>query len=237
VKTFAIEYHFRFPDGHSESFDLHLDAATLDLVEREPAGRPSWTILTVHQCPNCPLDSEVHSHCPAAVALVRLVSSCTRLVSHERLAVEVVTPERVISNEIPAQRGISSLMGLILASSGCPRTAFLKPMARFHLPLASPEETLYRASSMYLLAQYFLRRDGAATDLDLDGLKAAYDDLHTVNHFLAERLRRATEKDSAVNALVLLDYFAKNIPIVIEDSLEEIRYLFVPSPAVPQYQT
>jgi hypothetical protein len=33
----------------------------------------------------------------------------------------------------------------------------VKPMARFHLPLASEEETIYRATTMYLLAQYFLR--------------------------------------------------------------------------------
>lgn len=228
MNTFAISYKFRFPDGHGECFDLHLDFSTLELVEREPDGRPSWTDLTVHQCPNCPLDPEIHSHCPAAVALVRLVSSCARLVSYDQLAVEVITPERTIRNEIPAQRGISSLMGLILASSGCPRTAFLKPMARFHLPLASAEETLYRAASMYLLAQYFLHQKGESADLDLDGLKAAYANLHIVNHSLADRLRCATEKDSAVNALILLDFFAKNIPIVIEESLAEIRYLFSP---------
>jgi len=31
-----------------------------------------------------------------------------------------------------------------------------------------------------------------------------------------------------VNSIVLLDLYAKNLPYVIDDSLEEIRYLFEP---------
>lgn len=226
MKPLAIEYRFRFPDGRRESYDLQLDPATLELIGDTTAEPPPWTRLAFHQCPNCPLDPARRNHCPAAVALAPLVASCARLVSFDKLAVEVITPERVISNEIPAQRGISSLMGLILAASGCPRTAFFKPMARFHLPLASEEETIYRAASMYLLAQYFLRQQGGAADLDLEGLKAIYANLHVVNRTLADRLRQAIEEDSTINALILLDLFAKNMPFVIEDSLEEIRYLF-----------
>ena len=37
-----------------------------------------------------------------------------------------------------------------MALSGCPVLEQLKPMARFHLPFASVEETIYRAASMYL---------------------------------------------------------------------------------------
>jgi len=45
---------------------------------------------------------------------------------------------------------------------------------------------------------------------------------------MIHRLRSASEKDSAANALVLLDLFAKAVPYAIEDSLEEVRYLFAP---------
>jgi hypothetical protein len=31
-----------------------------------------------------------------------------------------------------------------------------------------------------------------------------------------------------VNAVILLDMFAKSMPLAIDDSLEEIRYLFKP---------
>ena len=44
-------------------------------------------------------------------------------------------------------------------------------MAQFHLPLANDSETIYRAASMYLLAQYFLKREGRDADLEIEGLK------------------------------------------------------------------
>jgi hypothetical protein len=50
----------------------------------------------------------------------------------------------------------------------------------------------------------------------------------TVEALLPERLRPASERDSAVNALVLLDLLAKMVPYSVEDSLAEIRYLFDP---------
>ena len=81
---------------------------------------------------------------------------------------------------------------------------------------------------MYLLAQYFLKKDGQEADLELDGLKDIYRNMQIVNTSLAERLRAASNVDSTVNALILLDMFAKALPFVINDSLSEIRYLFTP---------
>ena len=165
-------------------------------------------------------------HCPLAVQLAKLTALCERLLSHDKVKLEVVSAERTITNQTTAQRAVSSLMGLIFATSGCPHTVFLKPMARFHLPLASEEETLYRASSMYLLAQYFRSKQGLAADLELAELKGLYIALHQVNSTMAERLRAIIHKDSAVNAVVLLDLFAKALPYSIAESLEEIRYSF-----------
>ena len=101
-------------------------------------------------------------------------------------------------------------------------------MARFHLPLASNEETVYRATSMYLLAQYFLRKEGVRTDLELDGLMRIYEEMQIINVAIAERLRAATTTDSSVNAIVVLDVYAKTVGMVIEGSLERIRYIFAP---------
>jgi hypothetical protein len=118
------------------------------------------------------------------------------------------------------------MMGLVIATSGCPRTAFFKPMARFHLPLASKEETIFRATSMYLLAQYFLKKDGHFADLELKGLRRIYDNMQIINRATVERLRAATKTDSSINAIVILDNYAKSMPFAIEKSLEDIRYLF-----------
>ena len=44
---------------------------------------------------------------------------------------------------------------------------------------------------------------------------------------MASRLRTVSVEDSAINAVVRLDIFAMMLPYSIEESLEEIRYLFL----------
>jgi hypothetical protein len=101
-------------------------------------------------------------------------------------------------------------------------------MARFHLPFATREETVFRAASAYLLAQYFLKRHGVEADLDLKGLREIYGLIHQVNKGLAERLRTIPAGDAHLNALVLLDLFAHALPFSIEENLAEIEHLFEP---------
>ena len=160
--------------------------------------------------------------------MVNIVNRFEDLISYDKIRVDVTTEERRISQRTTAQNGISSMMGLVIATSGCPHTAFFRPMARFHLPLASKEETIFRATSMYLLAQYFLKKAGQAADFDLEGLTKIYDNMQIINNAIVERLRAATTTDSSVNAIVILDNYAKFLPFAIEKSLEDIRYLFSP---------
>jgi hypothetical protein len=93
---------------------------------------------------------------------------------------------------------------------------------------ASEEETLCRAVSMYLMAQYFLGKAGGKADFELEGLKEIYRNVQQVNVSIAHRLRSATEADSSVSAVVTLDMFAKGVLFEIEESLEDIRCLFTP---------
>ncbi len=224
-----VRYRLTFPDGSDARIDVAVDDATLDLRAPLPAGDPpEWTRLKNRQCPNCPLDPEVVSHCPLAVALAPLVDIARDVASFATTVAEVTTPERTIRVETTMQRAIASLMGLVIATSGCPHTRLFRPMARFHLPFASEEETIYRATSMYLLAQYFTARDGDTPDLAMAGLRAAYREIHTVNTHIARRLKEVIELDASVNALIILDLFSKALPDTIEDQLEEIRYLFEP---------
>ncbi len=223
-----ITYNFRMSDGRPEVFVLRLNDQDLELTDNIPEQLPAWTELDFKQCRNCPLDAASHTHCPAAANSVSLVHRFNSLISHEEMKVEITTRERRITKHTTAQRGVCSVMGLVIAASGCPRAAFFKPMARFHLPLASSEETLFRATSMYLMAQYFLMKEGRAADLEFDGLTRIYDNMQIVNRALAARLRAATEKDSLVNAIIMLDYYAQAFDFAIEESLKKMRYLFSP---------
>jgi hypothetical protein len=221
-----IQYRLHFTDDSERLFELHLDRQTLQLIPADANEYPSWTTLDNHRCPHCPLDAKTHPHCPAACAITDIVSVSDDQFSYTQVNVEVRTPERLVTAETTLQRAVSSLIGLALATSGCPHTAFFKPMARFHLPFASEEETIYRATSMYLLAQYFRRKQGDEADMDLSGLAEIYRNLQVVNMHMARRLRAASDKDATVNAVVILDMFAKALPYTIDESLQEIRYLF-----------
>ena len=236
MTNIIIQYGFQKPDNSQEDFRFELDAISLELISRVPARLPTWTELYYHQCPNCLFDIVSHTHCPLAVNMVNIVDRFEDLISYDKIRVDVITEERRISQRTTAQNGISSMMGLVIATSGCPHAAFFRPMARFHLPLASKEETIFRATSMYLLAQYFLKKAGQAADFDLAGLIKIYDNMQIINNAIVERLRAATTTDSSVNALVILDNYAKSLPFAIEKSLEDIRYLFSPFLKVNQSQ-
>ncbi len=226
MESLKFEYRFLHKNGIEENYVLTLDSETLLLQGNLPDKLPDWTCLDHEKCSNCLLDIAEHPYCPAAANLVRLVDNCSKLLSCEKIDIEVITPERKTSYYTSAQRGISSIMGLILATSGCPRTSFFRPMARFHLPLSNTEETTYRAVSMYLVSQYFVNKQGRDADLELKGLVDIYNQVNIVNRFMARRLRHSSEEDSTINALVLLDTFARSIPFAIEDSLDRIRYMF-----------
>ena len=223
----VVRYEIDFEDGPTTVFEVRLDAATLALKSPLPEDPPAWTELGFHVCPHCPLEPETSPRCPAAVALAPLVEVFDAFMSHHGCALTVHTAERTVTaDRLQVQKALGSLMGLVMAASGCPYTARLRPMARFHLPLASPEETIYRATSMYLLAQYFREGEGLEPDWTLEGLSELYADLQVVNRHLSRRLNAVVSTDSAVNAVVSLDVFAAFLPMVIGESLSDLRPVF-----------
>jgi hypothetical protein len=224
----VISYRFDTESGTHAEFDLELDPDTLALEEAE-GDLPEWTALEFNKCPNCPLDSDEYDQCPSAAHLPRLIQSFNHLVSHDKVRVEVVTAERTFLQTVSMQKGIGALMGLIMATSGCPITAFFRPMARFHLPFSTQDETIYRASSAYLLADYFrTRASGDFPDWDLEGLTAVYVRVHTLNKAFFERVKVAARTDSSLNALVHLDMFALMLPLQAKREFPAIMKYFKP---------
>ena len=219
-------YKLKFDEECTLEFPVHIDKATNSFISIQQYPVPFWTTLDYQQCRNCPLVKEDVPLCPVAVNLVPLIDLCGTVPSYEKVKVEVVTPERSIYAETTAQRVLSSILGLIIATSPCPHTEYFKPMAHFHLPLASDDETVYRTSSMFLLAQYFRYKDGKDYSLDLAGLATIYAEMKIVNRALAHRLKAAISQDAAVNGIILLDLLTQSVAWSIEDGLEGLRYLF-----------
>jgi hypothetical protein len=222
-KPQRLRYRFDLPDGTQKQLDLHFDPHTARLMNATPAQPAFWTELTFNQCANCPLKPETSPHCPAAVHMAPAIEALEALVSYDLVGVTVLQDERTISVKTSAQQAMSSVLGLIMASSGCPWTDHLRPMARFHLPFASEAETLYRSVGMFLLARELGARDAQG---GFTALAKLYENLHIVNRDMSRRLGAATRTDPARNALALLDTFTTLLPMALEDSLQELAPLF-----------
>ncbi len=224
--TLNYSYQFRQPGDEVIQIDLKIDSETTTLISEHESELPSWTNLEFQQCFNCPLNVEESPHCPVARNLFPLIDRCSSMVSFEEIDVRIVTNDRVILAHTTAQHAVSSVLGLVMATSPCPYTSYLKPMAHFHAPLSGEEEGIYRTVSMYLLTQYFRSKKGLSCDYDVAGLTEIYQNLKVVNRAMAERLRAAIKEDAAVNAIILLDLLTQAVTWSIEDELEEIEYLF-----------
>ena len=81
---------------------------------------PTWTKLEFNQCPNCPLNPNQIEYCPVALALTDLAQSLGEMVSYEEVDLVVMFENRWVGKRVSSQHAISSLMGLLIASSGCP---------------------------------------------------------------------------------------------------------------------
>lgn len=222
------QYRFSFENGREEVFDVHLDGRTLDPLNSVPERPPEWTRLNYEKCSHCTLDSLEVFFCPLALRLLPLIQRMGDVTSIDNVKVAVSLDDRIVTRSATAQEGISSLMGIITATSGCPHTVFFKPMARFHLPFANTEETFYRAASMYMLGQYYRWQAGRSVDLELEGLLDFYSQVSQVNKGIADRMRAERREDGTVNAIVLLDMFVKSMPMLLKETLEELKPLFEP---------
>jgi hypothetical protein len=219
--TAHITYRFHLPDG-VEEVTLRFDLETFMLIQDVDKPPADWAKLEFHQCPHCPLTPVDSPLCPFAQGLSGFVERFDAFRSYDEAQIEVVTNSRRVSTRKPLQDGMASLMGLIGATSGCPHLEFFRPMARFHLPFARDDETLYRVFSMYLLSQYL--KDGALGTLD--GLAALTEATTQVNRGMADRIRAAFTRDVVVNAVIILDMFARAVPFAIDEGLDDLRAVF-----------
>ena len=226
-KNIDIEYRFRFAQGADKVFLVQLQQPGLGLVLSPAASLTEWTRLEHCQCPNCPLQPSETPHCPAARGLAELIDAFRDCLSTEPAEITVAVEAREYRKRASVQYGVSALMGLLMATSGCPIMDKLRPMVHVHLPFATIEETMFRSASMYLLAQFFRCQRGQEPDWDLSRLLDIFQDVGEVNQAFSRRLVSINPKDASLNALANLDCFAMVTSFAInKDKLKELESLF-----------
>jgi hypothetical protein len=158
---------------------------------------------------------------------MELVETFKTVFSYHDCTVTCETAERTYVKKTSVMEGLSAIFGMIMATSDCPVMEFLKPMARFHLPFATIEETTVRTASMYLLAQYFEYRDTPGMTFDFKALENHYAKVQLVNEGLLGRINSVSSEDADKNAIITLHSLSQFLSMEIDYSLGGLERIFV----------
>jgi Domain of unknown function (DUF6901) len=224
--TIRINYRFGFAGGSSREFTLELDRNSLAARPQPRSEWPPWTRLSYRQCPNCPLKEQQHPHCPVAVNMVGVVETFSATQSLDEVEVVVEAAERLYSKRTTVEEALSSLIGTITVTSGCPVLDLLRPMVDTHLPFMSAEESIYRTISMYLVAQFLRMRRGLHPDWAMHDFLKVLEAARTTNVALCRRLQSLGIGDATLNGLARLNTFGELTSLSIEQDLGRLEKIF-----------
>ncbi|MFT5170024.1 MAG: hypothetical protein ACI8Q2_000640, partial [Candidatus Omnitrophota bacterium] len=203
--TFNYKFHFYTTQ---KQFDVTFDKNTMSMIKEPKKNPPEWAKLDCNKCDNCPLSSDEHEYCPVALNLEEIVEFFGTDLPKDDVAITVCTPERDYTKTVSLQSASSSMVGMHMVTSGCPIMNRLRPMARYHLPFANTDETVYRSVGTYLISQYFENLSGGIPDWDLKDLSTTYQDIETVNACFHQRLISIGKSAPSAAAILTLDCFA-----------------------------
>jgi hypothetical protein len=197
----GICYLLQLEDGSEWRYLVDIHRPQQASVHNQES-HPDWTRLGFQQCDNCPYQESEVVYCPAALDFAGIAQHFANTASIARADVWVYTRQRSYFKNCDMQNILRSLFGLLMASGACPVLSRLKPLAEFHLPFATLQETVHRMAGTYLIRQYQKKQDGEGEpDWQLTGLQALYRELKTVNLALMRRLRQASRDDANINAI------------------------------------
>lgn len=222
--TREITYEFRFEDKTTWHYTIQFDQNNY-FVPKEDTPPKDWTKLDNFKCPHCPLNSADTPYCPVAKNLNQIVEDSKDTLSSVPAEILVHVPERTYVKTSGTQEGLRSLFGLIMSTSGCPYLDWLRPLARFHLPFAMLDETVFRVLSLQLLYHYFNNSSGTLADCGQE-IKAHYQDVQKLNHTFIERIRAYCKADADKNAIAALDACVLMFTVEYETDFKSLKKYF-----------
>jgi len=221
----VFSYTFIFPNEQRKEFVIKVDPTTMNIIKTDRGSYPDWSKLENFKCPHCPLQGKYYEYCPVAMNIVDMIQEFRDMPSFQHAEVFVETENRTYTKKTSLQSGVSSMMGILMVSSGCPIMGKLKPMLHFHLPFASLEETQFRALSFYLLSQYVSWKRGRNPDWDMNELVNIYENIRTLNHSVSKKIANLEVMDTSINSLVILNNFADYVTFTIDEKvIEELEF-------------
>ena len=215
-RKLRVTYSVEKPNGEVVEFAIRLDEH--GLLEDLPADGPAWTHMNGERCANCTAEGAA---CCAALAIVPVVEAFIDIDSLRQVRARARLPNYTAEIEAPISHVVSSIMGLRMAASGCPKIAPFRGMAIFHQPFSTLEETVIRAAGFMLLGRW---AHGTLADKDpFAPLIDAWQQLEEVNMHVSRGMRSHSAGDAALNGLVNLDMLAKAGVFGLKSALAALR--------------
>ena len=215
-RKLRVTYSVEKPDGEVVEFVIRLDEH--GILEGLAAEGPRWTRMEGQRCIDCRAGGAA---CRAAVAIAPVVDAFISVDSLQKVRARAILPNYTAEMDGPVSGVVSSIMGLTMAASGCPKLAPFRAMALYHQPFSTLEDTVIRAAGFLLLGRW-----AHATLGDADPfapLIDAWEQLEEVNLRIARCLQDHCATDAALNGLVNLDMFAKTGGFGLESALASLR--------------
>lgn len=218
----TVTYELKGENGQATRFDIDINRPAR-MEQQNSETHPEWTRLGNNQCPNCPFSADEVRYCPAAIEIEEIAAHFVKSSSIDRCDVTVTTDERSYFKNTDMQSALRSLFGLVMASGSCPILTRLKPLAHFHLPFATLQETIHRLVGTYLIGQYLQHHDNKTADWDLEGVEALYREIKKVNMHLMKRVRVAAKEDASINAIQTFISIATIVQMGVDDIIEKME--------------
>ena len=218
-------YDFLLANEQKITFTVGINPFT-GLINTCPLAPPTWARLEFHQCAPCPLKHTEHRFCPIALGISDLVTTFKDTASYVPCTVTCTSTERTVCKKTTVQEGLASILGLLMAISGCPVMIFFKPLARFHLPFSTVDESLFRIVALSLLGQYFRSSNSLDARFDLCDIKNHYALVQQINKGILSRIQSISDLDADNNAIITLNSLGQILELEIDTNIESLQTLF-----------
>jgi len=219
----TYRYTFVFQQGDVFEYVVRLDSEGR-LLPCAQERAPAWSELGYYQCSHCPLTPPDTPYCPIARNIAEPVVLFNNINSFTPCTVTCHALHRQVTKQTVVQEGLASILGIVMATSGCPLMDFLRPLARFHLAFATVDEAIFRVAAMYLLHHFF--KTDQSTPISLEQIKQHYGLVKEVNRNMLARIKNSAKSDADKNAIVSLNSLAQIFELELDSQLTSISGYF-----------
>lgn len=213
----SISYLFHIEDKEDVVFEVLIDSTSMTHSIPQDFKEPEWSSSF-----KCSFMTDDKKNCCSLCKCIAYVTNEFKDIKVDTPAtISVRTENRNYTIKQNIKTGLFSILGLYMSTSNCPHFAFLKPMAKFHLPFASDIETVFRSIGTYLLGEYFRFKDGIVPDWDLQALSTLYEQVSKIDLEIAEHLKKISP--DSIEPIMILNSFADLFTKDIKEKLDKIE--------------